>query len=311
MKDTVITVVVPYKNRAAYLPDTLRSIVEQPFRPLTVILVDNGSDDHSPDICREFAAQHAADPRLNIRLAAEPKPGAAAARNRGLDLCDTEFVYFFDSDDWFDSDFLTSVFPHLNAGLDLLAVPTRMVVGGREQVRAFFTTSRPEVQVLCSHLSTQSMVFRTSFLRRIGGWNEHAFIWDDWELGVRALCRSPRMEWAAGRAFHRVLVHPDSITGTDYTSRLPFIIATLDQLLGLADGGNLQRALFLRSSIVYGVLHREASTSALTDFSAFIKRSFKHMSFPDRLMGRLLSAYVAWGGRGAWRMAMEWLEWRH
>ncbi len=181
-----ITLVIPYHNRERYLPRTLQSILRSKVKPCELFLVDNNSTDGSLAICEAFAKEYATD-EFRITLLRESKPGAAAARNRGLQACQTEWVCFFDSDDELDESYLSDVAQRLNKYIELIAAPTRMVVDGRNVTRKYCATGKPVAQVFYSHLNTQGMFFRTDFLRRIGGWNEAAMVWNDWDWAF-ALC---------------------------------------------------------------------------------------------------------------------------
>ncbi|MDE5837351.1 MAG: glycosyltransferase family 2 protein, partial [Paramuribaculum sp.] len=94
----LITIVLPVRNRAELLPRTLRSIAAQSLRPLKVIAVDNGSTDSTAEILSKWA-QEVAPSGIDVTVLSEEKPGASAARNRGLAEVTTPYVMFFDSDD--------------------------------------------------------------------------------------------------------------------------------------------------------------------------------------------------------------------
>lgn len=96
MKDR-ISVIVPVYNVAAYLPQSLESILSQDYRSLEVILIDDGSTDDSGIICDRFAT---GDPR--IRVIHRKNGGAAAAKNTGLAIATGEYLSFVDSDDYLE-----------------------------------------------------------------------------------------------------------------------------------------------------------------------------------------------------------------
>jgi len=96
MKDC-ISVIVPVYNVAAYLPQSLESILSQDYEALEVILIDDGSTDDSGAICDAFAAR---DPR--VRVIHRKNGGAAAAKNTGLAIATGEYLSFVDSDDYLE-----------------------------------------------------------------------------------------------------------------------------------------------------------------------------------------------------------------
>ena len=90
-----LTVVIPSFNTSAYITDAIRSALEQTWRALEVVVVDDGSSDNSVD--RILALE---DPRLTC--VRQPNRGLAGARNTGLLMARGPFVGFLDSDDvWF------------------------------------------------------------------------------------------------------------------------------------------------------------------------------------------------------------------
>lgn len=91
-----VSIIVPIYNAEAYLAALLDSILSQDFVDYELLLVDDGSSDGSPAICREYAAH---DPR--IRLLHQENRGVSAARNLGLDHVspDSRYIYFCDADD--------------------------------------------------------------------------------------------------------------------------------------------------------------------------------------------------------------------
>lgn len=245
-----------------------------------------------------------------MRVEREFQKGAAAARNKGLELCKTKWVYFFDSDDIF-----TRLPDTLDEGADLVFVPVNMVVNGKSGVRPFEPTAKPHVHILNLMMSTQSMIFRTEWLRGIGGWNEECLLWDDWELGTRALANRPKVEWKdKSEACHQIFVHKDSITGLDFSSRYKEILKTLgivfDELYEMETGRDRQQALFalfLRSFIFSGQLLKEKNPSASDEVEEFIYDKFRVDKNSYRI-GKLLRWYTGKGGRGGWKIAMAIVE---
>ncbi|MEV0810386.1 CDP-glycerol glycerophosphotransferase family protein [Micromonospora sp. NPDC050200] len=90
-----VTIIVPVYNVEDYLPETLESIAAQTvFDRCQVILVDDGSTDASVIMAKQFAAEHP-----NVTAIQQENSGPGAARNLALDLADTPYVTFVDSDD--------------------------------------------------------------------------------------------------------------------------------------------------------------------------------------------------------------------
>ncbi len=92
-----ISVIIPIYNVEQYLPKCIESVINQTYKNLEIILVDDGSPDKCPEICDEFAKK---DNR--IRVIHQKNGGLSAARNAGLEIASGDYFAFLDSDDWAD-----------------------------------------------------------------------------------------------------------------------------------------------------------------------------------------------------------------
>lgn len=250
----MITVVIPIYNRASVLGRTLESIAASTYRPINLILVDNGSTDGSMDVAQDFQRKYMSDD-FNIYFTEEKQKGASFARNKGLSRVKSKYVYFFDDDDLFDKDFL-QVFEELLTKFinnhntpDMICLTSNMQVGNKKPfVRDYHIQGIDPVcnQIIAGPLNTVSMIFRTEFLRNIGGWNENVTTWDDWELGVRALLHNPLLYWHKDKAFHMTFVHDDSQTGPSIKSRKTAIMNAINEVGKQISLPSHRRALMIR-----------------------------------------------------------------
>lgn len=95
MEYPLISVIVPVYKVEAYLDACVQSIVDQTYKNLEIILVDDGSPDQCPQMCDGWAKK---DPR--IMVIHKKNGGASTARNAALDIARGEYVGFIDSDDY-------------------------------------------------------------------------------------------------------------------------------------------------------------------------------------------------------------------
>ena len=91
----LISVIVPVYNVEEYLDKCVESIVNQTYRNLEIILVDDGSPDNCPKICDKWVSL---DSRITVIH--QSNCGGGQARNRALDVARGDFVAFVDSDDY-------------------------------------------------------------------------------------------------------------------------------------------------------------------------------------------------------------------
>ena len=93
----MISVIVPVYKTEKYLGECIQSILAQSYADFELILIDDGSPDHSGRICDRFAET---DRRISVIH--KENQGVSAARNDGLDLAKGKYICFVDSDDCVD-----------------------------------------------------------------------------------------------------------------------------------------------------------------------------------------------------------------
>ena len=86
----------------AHWKSALSSLVQQQYRNLDIILVDDGSQDQTADIAGEYASRDS-----RVRYFYQENQGVSAARNRGLNEALGKYVCFVDSDDWVEPDYIS------------------------------------------------------------------------------------------------------------------------------------------------------------------------------------------------------------
>lgn len=106
--EELISVIVPIHNSEKYLTKCIDSIINQSYRDLEIVLVDDCSDDGSASICDDYA-------KRDIRIRAIHKKvnggeGGAKARNEGIDCATGSLFYFIDSDDYIEKDMLAQMY---------------------------------------------------------------------------------------------------------------------------------------------------------------------------------------------------------
>lgn len=166
--------VVPAHNAARTLPGTLRSIQAQTLADIEIIVVDDGSTDHTAGIV-EAAAR--TDPR--VRLVRQANAGVAAARNRGAAEARSDFLAFTDADDlWGPSKLERQLARFAEGGPEMALVYTgHCVIDGHDRIRRWSRREMAQGRVfhdmICSNLvgnGSSAMVRRSAF-ERVGGYD--------------------------------------------------------------------------------------------------------------------------------------------
>lgn len=122
---TVVSIIIPVYNVAPYIEKCIKSIQEQTYSKLEIIIIDDGSTDDSAEICEEIAKS---DNR--IQVVRQENAGVVIARGKGVELSSGKYLLFVDGDDWIektmievllkkiqDADLVSSgVYEHLASG---------------------------------------------------------------------------------------------------------------------------------------------------------------------------------------------------
>ena len=105
-----VSVVVPVYNIEAYIGRCLDSLVEQDLKEIEIIVVNDGSTDDSPKICKDYAKQYA-----NIKYISQHNQGLSAARNTGINAAKGEYIGFVDGDDFVNKEMLSMLYNNAKA----------------------------------------------------------------------------------------------------------------------------------------------------------------------------------------------------
>ena len=97
----LISVIIPVFNVEAYLDKCITSVVQQSYKELEIIVVDDGSTDNSPQICDNWSVR---DERVHVIH--KENGGLSDARNAGLAVATGHYISFVDSDDWLKPQFM-------------------------------------------------------------------------------------------------------------------------------------------------------------------------------------------------------------
>ena len=95
-KNPLISVVIPCFNSEKFIRESVESVLNQTYKNIEIIVIDDGSDDSTPSILQEFSGF--------LTVLNQKNSGAGSARNAGLEASNGEYIAFLDSDDYWDPD---------------------------------------------------------------------------------------------------------------------------------------------------------------------------------------------------------------
>ena len=102
---SLILVIAPIYKVENYLNCFVNSIINQNYKNLEIILIDDGSPDKYGKICDDFKKED-----TRIKVIHQTNNGIGSARNKGLNICNGEYISFVDSDDYIMPDLIESLY---------------------------------------------------------------------------------------------------------------------------------------------------------------------------------------------------------
>lgn len=306
-----ISIIIPFHNRWELLPRLFDSLLTIDRKDVEVVFVDNNSDEATRACVEEFADRCRRDCLFEAVVAFEQKNGAAAARNRGLNIARGDYVYFFDSDDELTAKMLDRALDLARRkNADVVALRTQMILpDGSCKTKKLSRYKSPRSQLVSNNLATQSLFLRRSLAQRHARWNDRLFYWNDLEWAFRVLLANLRVVELKG-CYHKIYIHPDSITGRSFSGRIDKIILAHDAIASDIESctdctakqkRSLLRALNCRKVLYAGYICREgdrdASCQLLNTLDRRVFTFFHHRKLS------LLFFLAKRGIPGVWRLA--------
>jgi glycosyltransferase involved in cell wall biosynthesis len=177
-----VSVIVPVFNAELYITETIQSALAQTHSDLEVIVVDDGSSDHTLDRLRAFGE--------SIEIHRQANRGVAAARNRGASIASGEWLAFLDADDIWLPD---KVERQLACGDGAMVYTDRYNIGARGELPTIQSQVTPMydgdlfVSLLLqgNFITASSVLLRRNVFEELGGFFEELRGTEDWDLWVR------------------------------------------------------------------------------------------------------------------------------
>jgi|SRR5699024_6307672 len=126
MGEKLVSVIIPIFNSDIYLEECLNSVINQTYKKIEIIAINDGSTDNSIDILKKYSKQY-----KYIKIVNQENSGQSIARNKGIDLAKGDYIYFLDSDDYIIPETLEVLINTMNSNtVDLLRFSADIVLDG-------------------------------------------------------------------------------------------------------------------------------------------------------------------------------------
>lgn len=248
-----VSVIIPTYNCAHYLEQAIESAMNQTFRDLEIIVMDDGSTDNTAQVVRKYETQ--------IRYFYQDNQGVSAARNHAIRASSGDLIALLDADDWWEPTKLEEQVPLLLEDPELcMAYSDLDVISDDGSRNASFLSTRPLASsgyvfnqlIQSKFILPSTVLLRRSFLEQVGMFDESMRSVEDPDLWLRmcqrweiALVRKPLTHRRQGAAN----LSSDENLGTEYSIKLWVKSLSLPNLTAaqrLAMVKELERSYFAR-----------------------------------------------------------------
>lgn len=188
----LVTIVVTSHNRANLVRCTLDSVYKQTYRPIELIIIDDGSQDQSMEVITQWILQHPAQNDWSCLVKHFPQGGLTLARNRGLTLSHGKYIQFVDDDDWLYPNCINEKISYAlqNSNCDI-------IINQADYYRNQKSINQTQISIpekkenILEHLLMHEtllsavLMFKTAILKKMGGWNEDVIFAEDAEITLK------------------------------------------------------------------------------------------------------------------------------
>jgi len=183
MNQGLISVIVPCYNQGIYLKETIQSALASTYRPLEIIIINDGSTDNSLELARVLEAQHP-----EVRVLNQANAGVTKARNMGIAKAQGEYILPLDGDDLISA-------TYIEKGIAVLSMRPEVKVVYC-QAEKFSDSGRKPWKLKpfsLQQLAKDNMIFVSALFRKadaleVGGFSEDMQLGrEDWEFWIKLL----------------------------------------------------------------------------------------------------------------------------
>lgn len=218
----LISIIVPIYNAELYLERCLRSLEKQSYHRIEIILIDDGSEDGSREICQQYVEKD-----IRFLLFTQKNKGVSEARNLGLEKVSGEYILFADSDDYLEENYVMKLWKTMEmTGADMVICDYRQKCSQRENKDIEHYTVPPGNYSRKSYINKVSRcpgahyfgvlwnkVYRTELLRNNGlRFNSKLSLGEDFVFNMEYLSLIKKIYVIADKLYIYTWENPDSLS---------------------------------------------------------------------------------------------------
>lgn len=160
----LVSIIVPIYKVEDYLKKCVDSLINQTYKDIEIILVDDGSPDNCPKLCDEFALRDS-----RVKVIHKINGGLSSARNAGLDVCNGDFVMFIDSDDFVSENMVETLLNNYEkTKADIIVCDYYLVYGDNLKIQKHYKKNK-----IVSGIDKYKMLYKSRYaIPSLVAWNK-------------------------------------------------------------------------------------------------------------------------------------------
>lgn len=171
-KQGLVSVIIPTYNRSGLLIEAIQSVINQTYRPIECIVVDDGSTDNTKKLVSQLIGNN--NESFTLRYIYQKKAGSQVGRNTGTEAATGEYIQYLDSDDLLYPDKIRNQVYFLQENKECDGVWGGWAKGSPDKHEIIISLAREDLltQLLTEHCIVNfSFLFRRNLIAKIGTWD--------------------------------------------------------------------------------------------------------------------------------------------
>ncbi len=219
-----ISVIVPVYNVSEYLKKCLDSLLQQTFKNMEIIIVNDGSTDNSEEIVKEYQKRV-----MNIKYYYKENGGLSSARNYGLQYAEGEYVAFVDSDDFISFDMMEKMYNEITVTKTDICVCEFNYVYGDKVVRSYSNlnyTDIPDKKYLLTPPMACTRLYKRELFNNIKF--KEGIFYEDLELNPKLVKYTKNISFVNEGLYFYVVRSGSIMKQKEFNNKLYDIFTVLD-----------------------------------------------------------------------------------
>lgn len=284
--NSLVSIIIPAYNSKAFIRETLESVEAQTYRPIEIIVVDDGSKDGTADYVESLQLP-------DVRIVRQSNGGACVARNHGFHESKGVYIKFFDADDLLMPNAIEKQVRHSKTLAD-----NEISIGAYQLQNDIIC---PEEDWMGGFM-TPLPLYKREIVENVGGFDPKMKFWQDAEFVYNCWAHGYRFKQCKELIYeYRLCINPDSITGKqkDWTVLKYFYLKykiSARQYPG--------EVAYNRYFIMGLYIHNTNPIDNPSALYHFLRKQMPFRIHPAQIKGSRIAGYLAW--YGGYLLPYEW-----